>query len=343
MNYTRQSALRSTTFSVAIGVSCLAVVFVSLHAAYPSIFAATKFLGYVLVFNLLPGFVITRLILPGAKEAAVFLIFSLAVGIAANVLVVTALWSVGELHFLFLLPILAGGIAITGFGRANLTELFAGPEVGRNALGWIVGTLFVCVTALLGVGLIYSGDLIDSHSMHSAFQGVIIRGLELGWPPPNLLLPEVAWSYNYAAHLWLLGVKLTTGLPIDVLVTRYGPVFLGGASAALMAAFGRYVVGLWWWIAALPVICVYWVIGVPPIAGELFASFMPYGANLILSPFLAILIFFLTLAFVLEEGSTPNSLVVRISPRSPYLHFWRRARVVFVLRSCFVHCRFCWL
>ena len=124
----------------------------------------------------------------------------------------------------------------------------------------------MCVTALLGVGFIYSGDFVDSYSMHAAFQGVIMRGLELGWPPPNLLLPEVAWSYNYAAHLWLHGVMLTTGLPIDVLVTRYGPVFLGGASAALMLAFGRYLVGLAWWIAILPVICVYWVIGVPPIA-----------------------------------------------------------------------------
>jgi hypothetical protein len=56
----------------------------------------------------------------------------------------------------------------------------------------------------------------------------------------------------------------------------------------------------------------YWVIGVPPIAGELLASFMPYGTNLILSPFLAILIFFLTLTFVLEEGSRPNSLAVRV-------------------------------
>jgi hypothetical protein len=256
MSDTRQNILLSATSLAAIVVSCLAIVFVSLHAAYPSTVSAAKFLGYVLVFNLLPGFVITRLILPGVKEEGVFLIFSLGMGMAANVLVATALWSVGELHLLFVLPILAGVIAIIGLRRANPTEFFADRGVGRSALGWILGTLFVCVTALLGVGFIYSGDLIDSHSMHSAFQGVIIRGLELGWPPPNLLLPEVAWSYNYAAHLWLLGVKLTTGLPIDLLVTRYGPVFLGGASAALMAAFGRYVVGLSWWIATLPVICV---------------------------------------------------------------------------------------
>jgi hypothetical protein len=309
MNDTRQSALRPTTFVVVIGLSCLAIVFVSLHAAYPSTVAAAKFLGYVLIFNLLPGFVIARFILPGVKEEGVFLIFSLGVGIAANVLVVTALWSIGELYFLFVLPILAGGIAIAGFRRANLADR----EIGRNAFGWILGTLFVCVTALLGVGFIYSGDFVDSYSMHAAFQGVIMRGLELGWPPPNLLLPEVAWSYNYAAHLWLLGVKLTTGLPIDVLVTRYGPLFLGGASAAFMLAFGRYVVGLAWWIATLPVICVYWVIGIPPIAGELFASLMPYAANLILSPFLAILIFLLTFTFVLEEESTTSSLVIRVA------------------------------
>ena len=59
---------------------------------------------------------------PGVKEEGVFLIFSLGVGIAANVLVVTALWSIGELYFLFVLPILAGGIAIAGFRRANLAD-----------------------------------------------------------------------------------------------------------------------------------------------------------------------------------------------------------------------------
>ena len=65
MNDTRQSALRSTTFLMVIGLSCLAIVFVSLHAAYPSTVAAAKFLGYVLIFNLLPGFVISGLSCPG--------------------------------------------------------------------------------------------------------------------------------------------------------------------------------------------------------------------------------------------------------------------------------------
>jgi hypothetical protein len=312
MNGIRPSALQSTALTAGIIGSCLAIAFVSLHAAYPSTVATAKFLGYVLVFNLLPGLVVARLILPGAREGGVYLIFSLGIGIITNALAVTTLWSIGQSHFLFMLPVLAGGIAIMRLRGVSLTELFADQKVERNDFCWILGSLFLCFTALLGVGFIYAGEYVESFSFHSAFQGVIVRGLEFGWPPPNLTLPEVAWSYNYLAHLWLLGVKLTTGLPIDVLVARYGPVFLGGASAALVAAFGRYVVGLAWWIAALPVICVYWVIGIPPISGELFASFMPYGANLILSPFLAILLFLLTLTFVLEERKrTASYLVIR--------------------------------
>jgi hypothetical protein len=314
MTETRRNALRPTSLAVGIIISCLAIVFVSLHAAYPSTAATAKFLGYLLVFNLLPGFVVTRLILPRAKEGGVYLIFSLGIGILTNALAITALWSIGQLYFLFMLPVLAGGIAIMRLSRVSLTELFADQKVESNGFCWILGTLFLCFTALLGVGFINAGEYVESFSFHAAFQGVIIRGLEFGWPPPNLTLPEVAWSYNYLAHLWLLGVKLTTGLPIDVLVTRYGPVLLGGASASLMLAFGRYVVGLVWWIAALPVICVYWVIGIAPISSGLFASFMPFGANLILSPFLGILAFFVTLAFVLEKRSTQRSyLFVRIA------------------------------
>jgi hypothetical protein len=310
----RLSALRSAASTVGSIVSCLAIVFVSLHTAYPSTVATAKFLGYLLVFNLLPGLVVARLILPGAKEGGVYLIFSVGIGILTNALAVTMLWAIGQLYFLFMLPVLISGLGLICFRRLNLQELFAGGRVDGDGLWWTIVTLFLCFTALLGAGFIYSAGSNDAYSWHSAIQGVFIRGLEVGWPPPNLLLPEVALSYNYAAHLWLLGVKLTTGLPIDVLVTRYGPVLLGGASAALMLAFGRYVVGLAWWIAALPVICVYWVIGIASVSSKLFASFMPFGANLILSPFFAFLVFFVTIAFILEEESTPRSyLLVRIA------------------------------
>ena len=254
--------------------------------------------------------VVTRLILSRASEPAVYLIFSLGVGMLTNVLVVTVLWAIGQSYLLFMLPILAGGTVIVRLRRANLTELLDGCKLGRDGLGWTLGTLFACFTALLGVGFILSSTYSDPYSTHLAFEGIVIRGLELGRPPPNLLLPEVVWSYNYAVHLWLMGVELTSGVPIDVLVTRFGPVFLCGASAALMMAFGRYMVGLTWWVAILPVICVYWVIGIPPISGGLFASFMPYGANLILSPYFAIIVFFVTLAFVSEEYSRASLAVV---------------------------------
>jgi len=209
-----------------------------------------------------------------------------------------------------MLPVLAIGATIVRFRHTDISAFFAGRQGGFNNLWCILGSLFFCFTALLGVGFTVTGDYLEGYSEHSAFQGVIIRGLEFGWPPPNLLLPEVAWSYNYAAHLWILGVKLTTDLPIDVLVARYGPLFLGGASAAMVVAFGRYVVGLAWWIAFLPVVCVYWVIGIPSISGGLLANFMPFAGNLILSPFLGIMVFLLTLAFVLGEPDATRSYPV---------------------------------
>jgi hypothetical protein len=314
MSEIRLGAVRVLILTAGMIASCLAVAFISLHALYPSTGQAATFLGYVVVFNLLPGLVITRLFLPGVKEVGVYLIFSLAIGMVANVLAVTALWSVGLLSLLFMLPMLAIGLAIIRLRRLDTAERLHWNIGWRIFFGVLAGACLLSLTALLGVGFIYSGNYVESFSSHAAFEGVIIRGLESGWPPPNLLFPNAPWSYNYLAHLWVLGVKLTTGLPIDVLVTNYGPAILGGTSAALLLAFGRYVLGLAWWVAALPMVCVYWAIGIAPISGAIFASFMPYGANLILSPFLAILLFLLIFAFISERGDTTRSyLVFRIA------------------------------
>jgi hypothetical protein len=301
------SPLQSLARIVGTTALCLGIVFLGLHTLYPSTDATIRFLGYVLIFNLAPGAVVCRYFLPGVKEAGVYLAFSLAVGIVTNILAVTLLWVAGMLQYLFLLPALAGVLAIVRLRRSNHSEQLEWAGF-QNLPAWVFGSAFICFTALLGISYIFAGIYTevytDSYSAHAAFEGVIVRGLELGYPPTNLLFPNANWSYNYAAHLWLLGVKLTAGLSIDVLVTRYGPAFLGGASAAVLLAFGRYAVGLAWWVAYLPVICVYWIVGIAPISGAVFASFMPFNANLILSPFVAFLVFFLTIAFVLERRDT---------------------------------------
>ena len=117
-------------------------------------------------------------------------------------------------------------------------------------------------------------------------------------------------SYNYAAHLWVLGAGRATGLPIDVLVARYTPVFLGGSAAALMMGFGRRVLGLPWWIAGLAVTCPFWIVGVPPVAAGIFGTFMPFGSTLLLSPFLAFLVFFVTIAFVKQRAGRATAFGV---------------------------------
>lgn len=312
MSATRSEILKSALPAMGIAGSCLVVAFVSLHSAYPSAVAAAKFLAYVVVFNLLPGISAMRVVLPKIREVAAFFIFALAIGIVVNTLAVTAFWVTGQMRFIWLLPVPAGLAVIGQFRRINFSEL-ADRKFERADLHWILGVAFCCVTGLLGEGYLYvNGGLNDGNSLHFAFQGVVIRGLEAGWPPPNLLLPGVAWSYNYAAHLWLMGVNLCTGVPIDVLVGRYGSVFLGSVSAALLWAFGRYAVGLGWWIATLPVFCVYWLLGITHVSGKLFASFMPYGGNLILSPLFAIIVFLVIIAVAAEpSGRRPAFLIFR--------------------------------
>lgn len=314
MSATRSEILKSMMPALAIAGSCLVVVFVSLHSAYPSTVAAAKFIAYVVVFNLLPGIAVTRVVLPRVEDAAAFVIFALAIGIVVNTLALTALWVTGQSSFIWLLPVLAALAVIGQFRRAKFSSR-ADRRFERADLYWIAGAGFCCLTGLLGEGYFHlDGGLNEGNSLHFAFQGVVIRGLEAGWPPPNLLLPGVAWSYNYAAHLWLLGVNQSTGLPIEVLVGPYGSFFLGSVSAALLWAFGRYPVGLAWRVATLPVFCVYWLLGITRVSGKLFASFMPYGANLILSPLFAIIVFLVTIAIAVERGSRrPAFLIFRFA------------------------------
>jgi hypothetical protein len=297
---TNSGALRFTVLAVAILAICFVIVLTSLNALYPSTTLAIKFLAYVILFNLFPGLVFYRFILPITEEAGVRFAFALGLGLTLNVVAIILLWPFGLLSQLFLLPLAASGVVIVDFCRGRYAIPVEWKGSGLYCIGY---TAFFCSTALIGLGFLSTIAASESYSMHSAFEVVIIRGLEVGWPPPNFLFPNAPWSYNYAAHLWLLGAHVTVGVPLDVQVVAYGPALLCAASAALMAAFARSIVGLNWWISYLAVLCVYWIVGIPPIAGAVFASFMPYSANLVLSPFLAIILFFLILAFVLQRPS----------------------------------------
>jgi hypothetical protein len=281
---------------------CVAIVLTSLNALYPSTPLTIKFLGYVFLFNLFPGLVFYRFVLPETGQIAVYLAFALSLGMILNVVAVILLWPFGQLSQLFILPLAAGGVVIADVYRQRYALAV---EWKGSGLYGVIYTAFLCSTALIGLGFLYTMVASESYSMHSAFEVVIIRGLEVGWPPPNFLFPNAPWSYNYAAHLWLLGAHVTVGVPIDVLVTAYGPALLCAGSAALMLAFARFTVGLDWWISLLAVLGVYWTVGIPPIAGAIFASFMPYSANLVLSPYLAVILFFMILAVVLNRQKGP--------------------------------------
>ena len=290
---------------LAVGLGCLALVLTSLQAVYPSIGSVIRFSAYVLAFNLLPGLVATPLLLP-ALRGPPFLIFGLATGIAVNLLALTLLWFTGWTQGLWLLPLASLTMLASRTLRLRLRDAFAGPRTGSGGIRWLASTFFLCLTALLGMAHVLSGDPGDAFSYHFAFQGIILRGIERGWPPPNLLLPGLPWSYNYGAHLWVMGASRIAGLPIDVLVARYTPVFLAAVAAAAMLGFGRRTLGLPWWLAVLAVMCPFWVVGLPPIAAGVFGTFMPYGATLLMSPFLAIAIFFLELLVILEGHPSPK-------------------------------------
>jgi len=268
------------------------LLWAALVVVQPGAGQALEFTGYVLAFNFVPGLAI-MLVAGQRRLTPEVMLVGWVSGVMFNIAVVTVFWLAGTLGLLVLLPVLGAAGFLALLRHAPL----AAPRLGPVLLA----AVFLCATAVLSLAQILAGDPADVLSFHAAFQAVIVRGLEQGWPPPNLMLPDVPWAYNYAAHLWVLGASRMTGLPLDLLVTRQAPLLLCVTAAASLLAAGRILLGVPWWIAAIPVLSLFWVAGVPPITTGLFAIFMPFGANLILSPYVGMMFFLGTLLVLASD------------------------------------------
>ncbi|AMJ62724.1 hypothetical protein AXW83_22670 [Bosea sp. PAMC 26642] len=128
-------------------------------------------------------------------------------------------------------------------------------------------------------------------------------------------MPGTAFSYHYGAHLWLLAAHQALDIPLDVLVARYGPHTLLTTCALSMFAFGQRYLRLPIWAAILALLTFFGTVGVPPTFGNAFAIFAPFSAALLLSPALAFIVFFATLAAGIELSrakATPFGLDIAI-------------------------------
>jgi hypothetical protein len=290
---------RCASIACAIGIWILAA-FVALTTIDPSAASAIRFLAYVLVFNLLPGIVIARLLLPRLRSPGTFLIYALAAGIAANVLIFFLLWIAGFPHLFRAFPVAAVGGLVLLRRRLRIAEILSCWVSGRTDISWAAGALLLCGTPLLTVAYLLADDPSGSSSLHYAFQGLVVRSLETGWPPLNLGVAGLKLSYHYAVHLWILAAFQNTGLELGILVARYGPLFFLGCAGAMVFAFSRFVLKLPSWTAGLPVIAVFGIVGLPPIFAGIFGSFASYGSALIMSPALGFIVFLFGLTFIIE-------------------------------------------
>jgi hypothetical protein len=258
-------------------------------------------LGYVLAFNLLPGVVIARLLLPRLHFPGIFAIYALAIGTIVNVVGFLPLWMLGLPWLFHAFP--AGALICLVAMRKGLGlgEVFGSWTKGQTDLSWAVGAVLLCGTPLLTMAYLLANDSSGAFSLHFAFQGVVVRSLAMGWPPVNLSIAGLKLSYHYCAHLWILAAYQNTGLDLGVLVARYGPLYFLGCAGAAVLAFGRFVLNLPAWIAGLPVVSVFGIIGVPPIFGRMFGTFTPFGTALIMSPGLGFLVFLVAVTLLVEN------------------------------------------
>jgi hypothetical protein len=287
------------SIAVAAVLSCV-IVLAGLLAVYPSIDAAIRFLLYVLVFNFLPGMVVARLVLPALEELDSYVLYALSMGIAVNLLIFIPLWMMGAPQLLVALPF-AATAALVIFRRRLRFGSLIGSNPAWRLWGWPAVAVLVTATPLLTMQYLLAEDVTGAFSFHFGFEALAVQDLARGWPPPNLMLADVPLSYHYAAHLWILAAHQNSGVPVEILAGRFGPVFLAGCAAAQIMAFCRYVLRLRWWAASLPVVSVFWIVGIPAVAGKIFATFTAFTAVLILSPSLGYIVFFVAATIVCDD------------------------------------------
>jgi len=272
----------------------------ALTAVYPSAQSAVRFALFVAGFGLLPGIIVSRLLLPRLGSLGLFLIYATSVGLVIDVIVFLPLWIIGHPDVFSIVPLASLGALAVLRRRLMLGRLLGTWKVGRSDVCWIFGALLSCITPLLTMGLFLADDPNGGFSMHFAYQGVIVRELALGWPPPDLLLADAPRVYNYAVHLWILAAHQNTGLEVEELVARFGPVFFCGCAVALMLSFGVHILRLPWWLATLPVIAVFGLAGIPAISGQIFGTATMLGSLLLMSPALGFIVVLIALTFITE-------------------------------------------
>jgi hypothetical protein len=304
--------LGTITFSALIWIGAALLVFLSV---YPSLASSIQFLTYILLVNVLPGAFLTRWLLPEVNNPGSFLIYALNIGTIANALIFIPLWMLGVPGYLKYWPLLCV-ISLWPFGKhLRFEPLIRDWRPCFDLQLWVSSAVLVLGTT---VALVLPGL---PGNEHSAFQGVLVTSLALGWPPPNLLLPDVPLSYNYLAHLWLLGVHQNTDVTIPELVARYGNVFFPSSAMLAMLAFCSNVLKLPWWAGALAVAAVWWVSGVPSIIGTVFGIFTPLASVWIFSPAFGFMIFFVMLTLLVSFLRAQGTYIISFAVIAGLLTF----------------------
>ena len=278
-----------------------------LAIVHPSPIDLFRFLFYVLLFNLLPGFVVARFLFPRLSDLGLFVLYALCCGVLINFLTFLPLWILARTNFLLALPLLS--VIVLFACKRRFGHLLDGWVIGKNDFASVAVALLLVVTPLLTMGYFLRDGAIGSYSFHYGFESAVVASLAHGWPAQNLLLGDVPLSYHYAVHLWIFAAHEYTGIDIGVLASRLGPVFFCICACGIVFAFSRYVMKLPCWAAALLVVAIFWIVGVPPISGAIFGTFTPYAALLIMSPSFAFIIFFILLTFVLNNLNNGGSQI----------------------------------
>ena len=145
-----------------------------------------------------------------------------------------------------------------GLSPSALKEAMAGWQVGRSDFG-TAGTIFVCVTASLNMAFFLRAA--TPSSIAAVPFGVEVRSCALERLAaaafadpisrcPTITRPSLIWRQPHRR------------LRLDVLVARFGPVFLGGSAAAMASAAGCSACPGGW---RLPVVCVFWIVATPDV------------------------------------------------------------------------------
>ena len=215
-----------------------------------------RYLGYELVFVIVPGWLLYRAISPRSRSRLAQIAIGWPLGLVAEIALFSLTAALDARDLFYATPVLVGVPAALVWwrrSRASLPEKEserAGPSFGA-AQRWAIAGVCLAVVAYFGLS-IFARSPIPGSVPNVLYAEDLLFGIAMAaeaqqhWPLQTPQISGMTLHYHYFAHLHIAGIAQVTGIDTSIVVLRLFLVPLTALLLLQVALLARSVSGLAW-------------------------------------------------------------------------------------------------